>query len=115
MARAAVGIGEAAYATLAPAVLADFFPPERRNRVFTVFYVATPVGSAIGFVLGGVLGEHFGWRTAFLAVGPARAAGRRAGPVDEGPGARRLRREAARSRCRGPSRSARWRRTGSSC
>lgn len=69
LARAAVGIGEAAYATLAPAVLADFYPPERRNRVFTYFYVATPVGSAIGFVLGGFLGEHFGWRTAFLAVG----------------------------------------------
>jgi MFS family permease len=69
VARAAVGIGEAAYATLAPAILADFFPPERRNRVFTLFYVATPVGSAIGFVLGGVLGEAFGWRTAFLAVG----------------------------------------------
>lgn len=69
LARAAVGIGEAAYATLAPALLADFFPAERRNRVFTWFYVATPVGSAIGFVLGGFLGEHFGWRTAFLAVG----------------------------------------------
>ncbi|MEW5739759.1 MAG: MFS transporter [Myxococcota bacterium] len=69
VARAAVGIGEAAYATLAPALLADFYPPERRNRVFTYFYVATPVGSAIGFVLGGFLGEHFGWRTAFLAVG----------------------------------------------
>lgn len=69
IARAAVGIGEAAYATLAPALLADFYPPERRNRVFTYFYVATPVGSAIGFVLGGFLGEHFGWRTAFLAVG----------------------------------------------
>lgn len=69
LARAAVGVGEAAYATLAPSVLADFFPPERRNRIFTVFYVATPVGSALGFVLGGLLGEHFGWRTAFLAVG----------------------------------------------
>ena len=69
IARAAVGVGEAAYATLAPSVLADFFPPERRNRVFTVFYVATPVGSAIGFVLGGLLGERYGWRTAFLAVG----------------------------------------------
>jgi predicted MFS family arabinose efflux permease len=69
IARAAVGIGEAAYATLAPALLADFYPPERRNRVFTYFYVATPVGSALGFGLGGVLGEHFGWRVAFLAVG----------------------------------------------
>ncbi len=69
VARALVGVGEAAYATLAPAILADFFPPERRNRVFTLFYVATPVGSALGFVLGGLLGEHFGWRAAFLAVG----------------------------------------------
>jgi len=69
LARAAVGIGEAAYATLAPSVLADFYPPERRNRIFTLFYVATPVGSAIGFVLGGYLGEKYGWRPAFLAVG----------------------------------------------
>jgi MFS family permease len=69
IARAAVGIGEAAYATLAPSLLADFYPPERRNRVFTYFYVATPVGSAIGFALGATLGERFGWRTSFLAVG----------------------------------------------
>jgi MFS transporter, Spinster family, sphingosine-1-phosphate transporter len=69
LARALVGIGEAAYATLAPAVLADFFPPERRNRIFTIFYVATPVGSALGFVIGGLLGEHLGWRQSFLAVG----------------------------------------------
>ena len=67
--RSAVGIGEAAYATLAPSLLADFFPPERRNKVFTVFYVAIPVGSAIGFVLGGSLGQHVGWRPAFLIVG----------------------------------------------
>jgi MFS family permease len=69
IARAAVGIGEAAYATIAPSLLADFYPPEKRNRVFTLFYIAIPVGSAIGFVLGGVLGEAYGWRTAFLAVG----------------------------------------------
>ncbi|MBL8920907.1 MAG: MFS transporter [Myxococcaceae bacterium] len=69
VARALVGVGEAAYATLAPSVLADFFPPEKRNRVFTVFYVAIPVGSALGFVLGGLLGTAYGWRTAFYAVG----------------------------------------------
>lgn len=69
IARASVGIGEAAYATLAPAILADFFPPEKRNRAFTIFYIAIPVGSAIGFALGGMLGAAYGWRTAFLAVG----------------------------------------------
>jgi MFS transporter, Spinster family, sphingosine-1-phosphate transporter len=67
--RAAVGIGEAAYATLAPAILSDFFPPQRRNLVFTLFYAAIPVGSALGYVLGGVLGTHFGWRAAFLIAG----------------------------------------------
>lgn len=69
LARAMVGIGEAAYATIAPAILSDFFPPEKRNKIFTIFYVAIPVGSAIGFALGGFLGEHWGWRTAFLVCG----------------------------------------------
>jgi predicted MFS family arabinose efflux permease len=67
--RALVGVGEAAYATLAPSLLADFFPPEKRNRAFTIFYIAIPVGSALGFAVGGALGAAFGWRTAFYAVG----------------------------------------------
>ncbi len=69
IARALVGVGEAAYATISPALIADFFPPDRRNRVLTIFYAAIPVGAALGFVLGGVLGHAFGWRIAFLAVG----------------------------------------------
>ena len=69
LARALVGVGEAAYATLAPPMLSDFFPPERRNRVLTVFYVAIPVGAAIGFTLGGLIGGSLGWRAAFLICG----------------------------------------------
>lgn len=69
LARAMVGIGEAAYATISPALIADHFEPGRRNKILTIFYVATPVGAALGFVLGGLLGKHFGWRAAFLAVG----------------------------------------------
>lgn len=69
IARALVGVGEAAYATIAPSLISDFYPPERRNRILTLFYVAIPVGSAIGFTLGGVLGQHFGWRAAFLMCG----------------------------------------------
>jgi predicted MFS family arabinose efflux permease len=69
LARAMVGVGEAAYATLAPAVISDFYPPEKRNRILTFFYVAIPVGAALGFAVGSVLGEHFGWRVAFLACG----------------------------------------------
>lgn len=68
-ARALVGVGEAAYATLSPSLLSDFYPPERRNRVLTAFYVAIPVGSAIGFSVGSKLGVLYGWRAAFMACG----------------------------------------------
>jgi MFS family permease len=67
--RAAVGVGEAAYATISPAIISDYFPPARRNRILTLFYVAIPMGAAIGFKAGGYLGEHYGWRVAFLACG----------------------------------------------
>ena len=68
-ARALVGVGEAAYATLSPAWIADVYPESRRNRALTLFYVAIPLGAALGFVLGGQLGQAYGWRVAFLAVG----------------------------------------------
>jgi MFS transporter, Spinster family, sphingosine-1-phosphate transporter len=67
--RALVGVGEAAYGTLAPALLADVFPASWRNRVFAVFYMAIPVGSALGYVLGGWADHAFGWRRAFFIVG----------------------------------------------
>src|SRR5438552_6011792 len=69
IARAWVGIGEAAYASISPALLSDYFPRALRGRAFAVFYVAIPVGSAAGFLLGGALEHAFGWRAAFYAVG----------------------------------------------
>ena len=69
LARAAVGIGEAAYATLAPPLISDFYPPNRRNRVLTFFYVAIPLGAAIGYVVGAFVGKSYGWRAAFLVAG----------------------------------------------
>ncbi len=68
-ARATVGVGEAAYGTIAPAILADSFPLERRGRVFAIFYAAIPVGSAAGYILGGLVDAHFGWRAAFFVAG----------------------------------------------
>lgn len=67
--RALVGVGEAAYATIAPSLIADYYAPARRNKIMTIFYVAIPIGGAMGYVLGGMLGEHFGWRRAFLMCG----------------------------------------------
>jgi len=68
-ARSSVGVGEAAYGTIAPALLADAFPPARRGRVFAVFYAAIPIGSAAGYILGGLIDQHFGWRAAFFVAG----------------------------------------------
>ena len=63
-----VGIGEAAYGPVAPTLLADMFPVERRGRVLSWFYMAIPVGSAIGYSLGGTVAEHWHWRWAFYIV-----------------------------------------------
>ncbi len=60
-----VGIGEATFATIAPTYVADLFPEEKRGRVLGVFYLALPVGSALGYVLGGKLGAMHGWRFPF--------------------------------------------------
>ena len=67
--RATVGVGEAAYGTIAPALLADHFPIERRGRTLAMFYAAIPIGSAAGYILGGFVDHHFGWRAAFWIAG----------------------------------------------
>jgi MFS family permease len=68
-ARALVGVGEAAYGTIAPALLADFFPLSRRGRIFAIFFAAIPIGSAAGYVVGGLVEQHLGWRAAFWVAG----------------------------------------------
>src|SRR5438477_1505262 len=70
IARIFVGIGEGGYGPAAPTVLADLFPLQTRGRVMAIFCAAIPVGSALGYVLGGWISEHFGWRWAFYAVTP---------------------------------------------
>ncbi len=63
---AALGIGEASFGIFAPAMLADFYPDDQRNRVLTIFNVAIPVGAALGYLVGGTVGERFGWRMSFI-------------------------------------------------
>jgi MFS family permease len=69
--RVFVGIGEAAYGPVAPTIIADLYPLERRGQVLAWFYVAIPVGSALGYMLGGqVLHLGFTWHWAFFIVVP---------------------------------------------
>lgn len=68
-ARALVGIGEASYATLAPTIIDDITPPDKKGKTLAIFFLAVPVGSACGYLLGGILQEAWGWREAFFIAG----------------------------------------------
>ena len=64
---AALGVGEACFGIFAPTLLADFYAEDRRNTVLTIFNVAIPVGAAMGYLAGGMIGHSHGWRMAFIA------------------------------------------------
>ncbi len=68
-ARAFIGFGEAGYAAIAPAMITDLYGPDRRARMLSVFYLAIPIGFALGYVLGGNVGAAYGWRAAFFVAG----------------------------------------------
>jgi MFS family permease len=63
-----VGIGEATFVTIAPSLVADLFPENVRGRIFGIFYLAIPVGTAAGYLLGGKLEPIFGWRYPFYVA-----------------------------------------------
>ena len=96
--RVLVGVGEASYATISPSYISDTFNREKRNNALTIFYVAIPVGAALGSVFGGGFGEPGSWRHAFIWAGapglllallllpfaePERGAADGAGPLDK--------------------------------
>jgi MFS family permease len=66
--RCLVGIGEAAYGPVAPSMISDMYPVAVRGKVMARLYMAIPVGSALGFVIGGAVAGIWGWRAAFLVV-----------------------------------------------
>src|SRR6266403_3614606 len=67
--RVLVGLGEASYATISPSLISDVFSSTRRNNALTIFYVAIPVGAALGYIVGGEFSSHLGWRYAFIWAG----------------------------------------------
>ena len=81
-ARVVLGVGEASYAVLAPGIIGDLFTPRRRNRVLTVFYLAIPVGAALGSVLGGQIRGTLRLAHGLSGRGTART---RPGPGGPGP------------------------------
>jgi predicted MFS family arabinose efflux permease len=69
LARIGVGVGEAGGSPPAHAMISDYFPPEKRSTALSVYSTGIYFGVLIGFIMGGYLNQHLGWRTAFIAVG----------------------------------------------
>jgi MFS family permease len=69
LARAVVGVGEASYASIAPTLIDDMATPTQKARRMAVFNAAIPMGSALGYIAGGLLERAHGWRSAFFVVG----------------------------------------------
>lgn len=67
--RSLVGVGEAAYASVAPPMLSDFYVIHERQVVYAIYYLALPIGGAFGFIIGAVVGSAYGWRVAFYVCG----------------------------------------------
>jgi len=68
-ARTLVGVGEASFGTVSPGIISDYFTKAHRGRIIALFYLAIPLGSALGYLLGGIFGQLAGWHAAFMLVG----------------------------------------------
>ncbi len=87
-----VGIGEAGYGPTAPTIIADLYPVSRRGSVLSWFYAAIPVGSALGYGLGGLVTAALGLADGVLCRGASRRAAGRFVPADARPATRCFRR-----------------------
>ncbi|HMF43776.1 MAG TPA: MFS transporter, partial [Polyangia bacterium] len=67
--RGLIAVGEVSYTVVTPLLISDYFPADRRGRALALFYAAIPIGSAVGFVVGGTVDAHWGWRAAFYVAG----------------------------------------------
>src|SRR3954470_21922149 len=63
--RALLGVGEASYGVIAPSLLADLFEPKYRGRAMGLYFLALPLGGALGYGIGGSVADAWGWRASF--------------------------------------------------
>jgi predicted MFS family arabinose efflux permease len=71
LARLGVGVGEAGGVAPSYALIADYFPPDRRARALAIFSLGIPLGLGGGAFIGARLADWFGWRAAFVIMGVA--------------------------------------------
>jgi predicted MFS family arabinose efflux permease len=69
--RLGVGIGEAGGVAPSYALIADYFPPQRRARALAIYSLGVPIGLGLGTLLGAYIAHWVSWRAAFLTMGVA--------------------------------------------
>jgi MFS family permease len=69
--RLGVGIGEAGGVAPSYALIADYYPPQRRARALAIFSLGIPIGLALGTLIGAYIAHAVNWRAAFIAMGVA--------------------------------------------
>ncbi len=69
LARAGVGAAESGASPAGVSLIADYFPKEKRSSAMAMFYASTPIGTMLGFGLGGYLAATMGWRHVFFVFG----------------------------------------------
>ncbi len=69
LARIGVGVGEAGGSPPSHSIISDYYPAKERGRAMSIYSMGVYIGILIGFVIGGWVNEHYGWRIAFFAVG----------------------------------------------
>lgn len=69
LARIGVGIGEAGGSPPAHSMISDYYPPERRATAMAIYSIGVHLGVLLGFIVGGLVSQFYGWRIAFFSVG----------------------------------------------
>jgi len=69
LARMGVAVGEAGCTPPAHSVLSDYYPPVRRPAAIAIYSLGVPLGTVVGFMVGGWVAQYYGWRSAFLVLG----------------------------------------------
>ena len=65
-----IGVGEAGCLVIGPTLVVDLFSEQVRGRALALFFLGLPLGGTAGYIIGGVITEHFGgWRNAFFMAG----------------------------------------------
>jgi len=64
------GLGSSMIFGTGVAILTSVYPPEERGRALGINVAAVYLGLSLGPFLGGVMTEHIGWESVFLAVIP---------------------------------------------